>query len=258
MLSDLPTLLAYEQGVEGSVRLAKITRFSETSSLELRFEFETLFELPSLTSDVLTGFAWDLDLGRLEMSRTHWAVKDVDLLRVLADAGVVVPAVVSQRFEARAPGETPRRTSLLEVSPTVFSIPSGGQDSRLVSVMMPFDNAFDPVYQAIRNACMRVRLRCERADDLWSASTVIQDVFELIYHSALTIADITGLNSNVMYEVGIAHTLGRVVVPISQRIDQLPFDLAHHRVLAYQANANGLADMEVTLERRLRTITQRT
>src|SRR5207245_11466727 len=140
---------------------------------------------------------------------------------------------------------------------TVFSIPRSAPDLRLVAVMMPFAREFDDTYQAIKMACTAVGRNCERADDVWEESTLIQDVFNLIYRSAVTIVDLSGRNSNVMYETGIAHTLGRPVVPISRAVESLPFDLAHHRVLTYLPNAEGLAAMRAKLERRLRTLIRR-
>jgi len=58
-----------------------------------------------------------------------------------------------------------------------------------------------------------------------------------------------------MYETGIAHTLGRHVVPISRTNGKLPFDLAHHRALSYDVDEEGLAEMREKLERRLRRLT---
>lgn len=124
----------------------------------------------------------------------------------------------------------------------------------LVSVMMPFSGGFETVYATIQSACKEVGLKCERADDVWEESTIIQDIFNLIFRSAIVIVDLTGRNSNVLYETGIAHTLGRPVVPISQSLDALPFDLAHHRTLAYLPNEQGLAEMKKKLERRLRNL----
>jgi len=117
---------------------------------------------------------------------------------------------------------------------------------------MQFAAAFDPVYAAIEGACSDATLTCERADKIWEESTVIQDVFNLIYRSHIVVVDLTGSNPNVMYEVGIAHTLGRHVVPIVQAPASRPFDIAHHRILDYLPDAKGLAAMREQLARRLR------
>jgi hypothetical protein len=57
-----------------------------------------------------------------------------------------------------------------------------------------------------------------------------------------------------MYETGIAHTLGKLVIPISQSLDDVPFDMAHHRILKYLANGEGIEDMVVKLANKLRQV----
>ena len=63
------------------------------------------------------------------------------------------------------------------------------------------------------------------------------DVFTLLYQADIVIDDFSGSNPNVMYETGIAHTLGKIVIPIVQNIGaDVPFDMRHHRVLEYLSN----------------------
>lgn len=144
------------------------------------------------------------------------------------------------------------------VFPTVFTIPPAEREHDLVSVMMPFSAEFNRTYQAIEKACTNTGLRCRRADTVWKESTVIQEVFNLIYQSAVIVADLSERNGNVMYECGIAHTLGRPVVPISRSKDATPFDVAHHRILHYLPNSQGHTQMRKQLESRLRSLTGQT
>ena len=137
-------------------------------------------------------------------------------------------------------------------APGVFSVPSGGIDSKLVALMMPFDAQFYPVSDAIKAAASELGLACKRVDDIWVDSTIIQDVFSLIYHSKIVICDFTGKNANVLYEAGIAHTLGRTVIPLAQHISDIPFDLRHHRHLMYLPNKEGLEDLKNKLTLKLK------
>jgi hypothetical protein len=57
-----------------------------------------------------------------------------------------------------------------------------------------------------------------------------------------------------MYETGIAHTLGKHVVPISQSLDDVPFDMAHHRILKYLPNSEGIEVMVSKLAEKLRQV----
>jgi hypothetical protein len=118
--------------------------------------------------------------------------------------------------------------------------------------MMPFDAGFKPVYQSIYAAATAAGMECLRADDIWEDSVVVQDIFNLIVRSQVVVVDFTGKNPNVMYETGIAHTLGKEVVPLTQIIDHIPFDLRHHRTLTYHPNTEGLGKLTSDLSARLR------
>jgi len=173
------------------------------------------------------------------MNRTHWAVKDVDLLDVLQRAGLLAKDEIPPALLAPA-SPTPPPAVNLPVQPTVFAIPAGTPRHDLVAVMMPFAAEFDAIYATIEEACRTAKLACERSDKIWEESTIIQDVFNLIYRSRIVVADVTDNNPNVLYEVGIAHTLGRPVVPIAQAPASRPFDIAHHRIPGYVPDAKGL------------------
>jgi hypothetical protein len=136
-------------------------------------------------------------------------------------------------------------------SPNVFKVPEGTIDPTLVAVMMPFRREFDEVYASIQRVCQDCGLRCLRADGLWRESVIVQDIFNLIFQAQVVIVDFTGRNPNVMYETGIAHTLGKHVVPITQSMDDVPFDMTHHRVAKYLPNSEGLSRLEATLKERL-------
>lgn len=248
----LPTLLAHEKGIDLPARVARITRFAHASGDELRFEYEFVDGISPISTEILSELASDLDIGRYEMTRTHWAIKDVDLISVLEEAGPADRTIWNE-FWTNDVSVSGRPTT----TSTIFSVPTEPKDPNLVAVMMSFRREFEEVYLAIGAACAAVGLSCKRADDVWDESTVIQDVFNLIYRSAITIVDLSDRNSNVMYETGIAHALGRPVIPLAQGLDNLPFDLAHHRILTYLPNAEGLAVMQRKLERRLRTLSGR-
>ncbi len=146
------------------------------------------------------------------------------------------------------------KTNKITFSPDVFNVPPLSVQTDLVSVMMPFDAVFAPVYGAIQSAAATAGMQCCRADDFWEESVVVQDIFNLIFRSQIVVVDFTGKNSNVMYETGIAHTLGKKVVPLTQIIDHIPFDLRHHRALPYHSNSQGLEKLTSDLSARLRIL----
>lgn len=164
------------------------------------------------------------------MQHSHWTIGEGDLLRTLQQAGV-----------------------LESTQPTVFQTPLEIQ-SNLVSVMMPFGGQFTPVYTALKGAVEALGYECNRADNIWEHSTVIQDIFSLIFRSKVVVCDFSEKNPNVFYEAGLAHALGRHVIPIVQHQDDVPFDLRHHRYIQYLNNKEGVEKLAVDITPRLETL----
>ncbi len=120
--------------------------------------------------------------------------------------------------------------------------------------MVPFDSAFTDVYETIRVAAGDVGLRCRRADDIWENPAILQDVVSLIDRSRIVVCDCTGRNPNVFYEAGIAHTLGREVILITQSEHDIPFDLRHLRYVHYLNDSEGRSDLARALKDRMQTL----
>lgn len=143
---------------------------------------------------------------------------------------------------------------VITFKPSVFEVPEKKLNEKLISVMMPFNASYNGTYLAITKVSEYMQLECLRADDIWDNSTFIQDIFDLIFCSKVVIVDFTGKNPNVMYETGIAHTLGKTVIPITQSLDDIPSDLGHHRALKYYPNDEGLRNLSNELYKRLKVI----
>ncbi len=79
----------------------------------------------------------------------------------------------------------------------------------------------------------------------------MQDIFLLILKARVVVVDFTRRNPNVMYETGIAHTLGKLVIPITQNIEHVPSDMGHHRALVYLSNEQGLEKLRKSLSSKL-------
>lgn len=120
-------------------------------------------------------------------------------------------------------------------------------------VLMPFRDERD-IQRVFRSHVKplierKFRLRCERADDIYGIAGVMQSVWEGINRARLVIAELTGRNPNVFYELGIAHTLGKPVVMISQTIDDVPADLRHLRCIIYDYKPEEIVRFESALEK---------
>jgi hypothetical protein len=114
-----------------------------------------------------------------------------------------------------------------------------------VFVLMPFGPQTDPIYfECIRPVCNDLALEVRRADDFFSAREVMADVWAGICAAKLVVADCTGRNPNVFYEIGLAHAVGQPAILITQSADDVPFDLRSLRHIQYAAGPAGMKELE--------------
>lgn len=138
-------------------------------------------------------------LRSLSWGDEGYAGNVLGVLRQIAEADPEAFQVIEQFVHQKHPGESEYVSAKpaerrITFAPNVFSVPEMSLEPDLAVVMMPFSAEFSLVYTSIRNARKAADLRC------------------------------------LMYETGIAHTLGKPVVPISQSPSDDPFDLTHHRI----------------------------
>lgn len=146
-------------------------------------------------------------------------------------------------------GRDPQNSVL--VTP-LFGRPRKSRDLPDIFVVMPFVASLLPVYEDhVRPVAARLALSIQRADDFFSVREIMTDVWEGIYGAKLVIADCTGRNPNVFYEIGIAHTLGKPVILIAQSADDVPSDLRSIRYINYQYTPPGMKSFENTLTKTL-------
>jgi hypothetical protein len=106
--------------------------------------------------------------------------------------------------------------------------------SRLCFVMMPFNGMFDEVYRnLIAPAVSSQGLTPMRADEMSGPGFVMEQIRSAIQQARLCIADVTGNNANVLYEVGLAHAMKKPLILLAERESRVPFDVAHERVIFY-------------------------
>ncbi len=104
-------------------------------------------------------------------------------------------------------------------------------------VIMPFGGLFDEYYDSVyRPAIEDVGLDPIRADDVYTSGTIIDDIWRHTGSARVILADLTERNSNVLYELGLAHALAKPVILTAQSIEDVPFDLRHLRIILYDRN----------------------
>jgi hypothetical protein len=101
-------------------------------------------------------------------------------------------------------------------------------------VMMPFGAWFDRYYQEIyAPAIKEAGFEPVRADELFTTGSVVEQIWDQIEKAKLLLADLSGKNANVFYELGLAHAARKPVVFTSSDVEDVPFDLRHLRVIIY-------------------------
>lgn len=105
-------------------------------------------------------------------------------------------------------------------------------------VMMPFGQWFDLYYKEIYiPAIKEAGFEPVRADEIFSSGSVVEQIWEQIDKAKVLLADLTGKNPNVFYELGLAHADHKPVVFASGVLEDVPFDLRHLRVIIYDVRA---------------------
>jgi Asp-tRNA(Asn)/Glu-tRNA(Gln) amidotransferase C subunit len=103
---------------------------------------------------------------------------------------------------------------------------------------MPFAPQFNLVYDVIKEALKNIMMGgVYRADDLETSPAILERILDGISSAKLVIADLTGRNPNVFYELGIAHLFTKNVLLLTQDINDVPFDLRGLSCGIYSTNS---------------------
>jgi hypothetical protein len=110
-------------------------------------------------------------------------------------------------------------------------------DKKSCFVIMPFAEPFETYFKKIiKPAVDDNKLYSVRGDSLFRSTHIMDDIWSAITDSTLVIAELTGKNPNVYYELGLAHAIKKPAILISSNIEDVPFDLRPLRVLIYDKN----------------------
>lgn len=232
-VSQYPALLVKEPDGTSNLfaKVAHITNITPGYK-ETVIQYAIDSSIAPISNADLEKYPTELRLGHFGLAHTCWDLCEVDLYKLLLH-------------------NQQRKT----VSSKVFSLEAAySQDESLVSVMMPFSAEFSPIFSIIQEATTSIGFSCVRADDIWEHHTIIQDIVNIIARAKVVICDCSGKNPNVFYEAGIAHAIGKEVILITQSEYDIPFDLRHLRYIRYLPNSEGLTELSVSLQNKLRSI----
>lgn len=117
-----------------------------------------------------------------------------------------------------------------------------------VFVLMPFSPEMKAVYENhIKKVVTGTGLQIERADDFYKGGIIMGHIWSAIWSARIIVADCTKRNPNVLYEIGLAHAIGKNTILITQSLKDIPFDLQHLRVIEYKYTPPGMQEFEKAL-----------
>ena len=150
------------------------------------------------------------------------AIREEDAQRF---AALVEPVQVPPDGGAAHPSESPLQQGDSQGGPNIF-------------VIMPFGEPWSQgIYDLIKRAVRSIgypHSRIVRADEITAPGKIDQQIMAAIRAASIVIADITGTNANVMWELGYAQALLKSAVIMNQHVNDSPFDLASTRQVSYR------------------------
>ncbi len=115
-----------------------------------------------------------------------------------------------------------------------MDIPPQEVQRDLIFVLTPFEKREEATYAAVVEAFQSWNVRVRRGDEENITSNILRHIVTLIAQANIIVANVATRNPNVMYELGIAQSLGKKVILVSRTVDNVPFDLKHQRILLYK------------------------
>jgi hypothetical protein len=147
-----------------------------------------------------------------------------------------------------------RKNRIVRVSP-IFQGRDFLLDPNLVFTLMEFGDPYTKIYNTLIKPTVEAEgFRCIKSDDIFRTSAVIEDIWENINKAALIIAEISTNNPNVMYELGICHTVGKNVMMITQDSSSVPFNFRHLRFYPYSNDIPGSEELKKSIKSVLQQI----
>lgn len=113
-----------------------------------------------------------------------------------------------------------------------------------IFVAMPFGDKFNLIYRSLIKTPLENKGHVvRRADDEPEYQNILETIIQGISKADLIIADLTGNNANVYYELGIAHTLFKPTIQITQNVADILFNLGSYNTIPYSINSDGSSEL---------------
>ncbi len=105
---------------------------------------------------------------------------------------------------------------------------------------------FEAIFETVRDLVEAMGMECIRADESLLPGNISKVIIQQLAESDLVITDLSDLNPNVFYELGLRHTFrrnGTILMMDRSRSAEIPFDLSQYRVLLYEGTVPGVRSL---------------
>lgn len=209
-----------------------------------------------LSETMLLNFAHEPPRGCL-----HDLCMDKRDIRLGMVAGAMCAECVSTLLQYGITGEQidAMRRLLMLVRREALGTPRPFDPTSVFVVMRfsEFDENANAYKYGVKEGIERAGLTCHRADDEYTAGSILTKVMDYIKRSRVIVVKVDHPNLNVYYELGVARALDKdVILVAAQDLLGLPTDINNIECVTYQqGNYDGLA---TRVERALAPFTPRT
>jgi hypothetical protein len=221
--------------------------YPDSISLISTHLWSTLRPDAGLQSYILMMLSADI-LGRLTELRCHtetagcmfdYCGRAEDISRVLEGTGLCRACDQSLMKQLRA-----GISDIFQIA-AATRIFDRAKGIRRCFLAMPFSSAFQKIHETVARCVADEGWLVVRADEIARPRLLTDAIFQAILTSDLVIADISGNNPNVFYELGFGHAAGCDIILLCQKASakRLPFDVSHERTLFYHATDEGMVKL---------------
>jgi hypothetical protein len=136
-------------------------------------------------------------------------------------------------------------------NPYCFVIMPFGERNDAQGAVTDFDVVYDEIIEEV--VANRLKIRCLRSDKVQAPGWIHRDMLQHIVQADVTVVDISTLNPNVFYELGVRHALRRgVTVLIRKNGTQIPFNIRGLRIIEYDLDIKSAHKAQDEIEKFIR------